>query len=203
MRLLFIFIVSTFSTTYQIDKYYSQDLSCSKQETSWAITEVASCTPTTSCQNLNGLTGHQTTCQTVAPTVPTGWATFVAYQDLNCALVPTIMSVPADGCTGYWIGATVALLCSSQVGTVVDCQQNSQTCGGCSFKSANKNGTCTRGNPTLSYTMSSYKFNCPSVTTRATTITATSSSTQTTRPSCAIKLTTATVVAIFIVASLI
>lgn len=179
-------LVVSFSQTYQIEKFYSQDLTCSFQETSWLITQVTTCTPSTSCQNLNGNAGKQVTCQSTLPSLPTGWASLQSFQSsTNCGGIGMTFAAPADTCSGYWSGATVRLLCAPIQGSIVDCQASSATCGGCPSQQATKGGTCVQGNPTLSFTMSSYIFTCPSVTTTATTrasTTGTSSTSVTTTP---------------------
>lgn len=179
----FVFLSLAFSQTmFQIDKFYSQDLTCGNQETSWLIQQVTSCTATTSCQNLNGNAGHQVACSTSFPTLPAGWASLQSYQtSTTCATTPTTFAAPADTCSGHWTGATVTLFCTPVQGSIQDCQSSSATCGGCPLQPATKGGTCVQGNPTLSFTMSSYRFNCPtSTTTRATTTTQPASNSTTT-----------------------
>lgn len=191
ITLLFIFSLAT--AVPQLTKFYSNDVTCSNQETLWIISEVTTCTPS-SCNNLNGLTGTSVTCPSTI-TYPAGWTWIETWQSsITCQSTPSsIAAMPANGCSGIWTSSTFGLSCGSQStsqGLISDCQASSSSCNGCGVKFATKGGNCTGGNPSTTLLISSYRWFCPAFTTTSTTRALTTTTTQvsTTQPADAIKL---------------
>jgi hypothetical protein len=186
----FLLLLSSIATlamaVTQLTKFYSQDTTCSNQETLWYVTQVTTCTPSSSCTNLNGMVGQMILCPP-SITFPTGWSSIEIWQSsTTCSGASTAFAaMPANGCSGIWTSSTFSLICGTNssilTGAIQDCSASMSTCGGCSVKQATKGGTCVSGNPTTSLPISSYKWTCPSVATTTTT-TSTSSGT-TTSPS--------------------
>jgi hypothetical protein len=157
--------------TFKIDKFYSQDTTCSNYFTSWLVSEVVSCTPAATCTNLNGMTGRITTCASSVPTFPDGWVTFSSYQTLNCGGSVTILSAPLATCSGIWVGSAVSINCVGSNCRVFECSSSSTTCGGCPYKDTNVTNACVNGNPTDTFSMLSYRISPPAFTTARSTTT--------------------------------
>lgn len=179
--------------TFKIEKFYSQDTTCSNYFTSWLVSEVSSCTPVATCENLNDMTGRITTCVTSLPTFPDGWVTFSSYQSINCGGSVTILSTPLATCTGIWVASAVSINCVGSNCRIFECSSSSTNCGGCPYKDTNVTDACVRGNPTDTFTMFSYIISPPAFTTSRTSTTTgltsspannTTTTTNTTKPAC-------------------
>lgn len=187
MLLFVLLFVSCFGATFKVEKYYSQDTTCSNYYTSWFVSQVTSCTAAPGCENLNNNAGRIVECATSIPTFPDGWVTFSAYQTADCTGNVGIMAAPLATCTGYWIGSAVQINCVGSQCRVFNCGLAQQTCLGCPYQDTNGINTCITGNPTTGYTMLSYKIAPPAFTTTRTTTasgatTAPANNTNTTRP---------------------
>jgi hypothetical protein len=152
------------STTYKIEKYYSEDVSCSNYFTSWYVTQVASCSAVL-CENLNNNAGRVTDCSASAPVYPDGWVTFSAYQTIDCSDIPSVSSAPLATCTGFWVGSSVQVNCVGTACRVINCGLASNQCGGCPSQDTNGTNVCIQGNPTQGYTMLGFKIVPPPFTT--------------------------------------
>lgn len=148
------------AATYQVDRFYSDDLTCTGSETALFITQPSSCTPDSSCTNVNGFFGRKRTCETVPPTYPTGWTAIEIWQSSSSCqgISDGVLVVPDGTCSGRWQFSTILATCST--GIVQDCGATNSTCNGCSSMSATNTGVCTAGNPTNSISMQSYKWFC-------------------------------------------
>jgi hypothetical protein len=172
----------------QLTKFYSQDTTCSNQETLWYVAQPATCTPSSSCTYLNGMVGQVISCPS-SITFPIGWSSIEIWQSsTTCAGLSTAYAaMPSNGCSGIWTSSTFSLICGTNqsvlTGAIQDCSASMPTCGGCASKQATKGGTCVGGNPTTNFPISSYKWTCPSATATSTTTTSTTSGTTTTSPS--------------------
>ena len=172
MLSLLLLIASVQGVT-QITKFYSQDLTCSKQETLWYITQPATCTPSATCTNLNGQTASRVECPSVT-NFPSGWSFIEVWASSStCSGVSSaFVAAPSNTCSGIWTSATIMLACgtgTTGVGSILDALQSTASCGGATSKTATKGGNCQTGNPTTSFSIASYKWTCPISTTVATT----------------------------------
>lgn len=161
------------SATYKTEKYYSLDTTCSNYFTSWLVIEVATCTPTVTCENLNNNAGRITTCSTLLPTFPDGWVKFYAYQTLDCSGPVAITGAPLATCTGYWVGSAVKVNCVGSACRVWNCAMALSSCDGCPSQDTNGIDVCITGNPTSGYPMLAFKISPPPFTTTATTLSST------------------------------
>jgi hypothetical protein len=209
--MLILFLLLAFSdvnAVFKTDKYYSQDVTCSNYFTSWFVSQVTTCTPVATCENLNGVVGRITTCTATAPTFPDGWVTFTSYQTLDCSDAGVIMSAPLATCTGYWVGSPVSLNCVGSACRLTNCAQALQSCAGCPSQDTNGINTCVQGNPTSGYTMLAFNIAPPPFTTArptttgATTTTAVvingTTATPTTNPACGTLLSISMLVIVLI-----
>jgi hypothetical protein len=185
------FIVGVFSATFKVEKYYSQDVTCSNYYTSWFVTPVTSCVAVSTCENLNNNAGRIVECVGSLPTFPDGWVTFSAYQTIDCTGNVAIMAAPLATCTGYWIGSPVQVNCAGSQCRVINCGAAQASCAGCPYQDTNGTNVCIRGNPTSGYTMLSYSIAPPPFTTartttstRANNVTTAPANVNTTRPGC-------------------
>jgi hypothetical protein len=178
LLLLFTCTVTAVNVT---QKFYSQDVTCSKQETLWFISQSGTCTAA-ACSNLNGITGSSTVCPGGSVTFPAGWTYVEIWQSsTTCSGASLgIVALPADTCSGIWTSSTIKLNCAT--GTINDCSASVASCTGCSSKPATSGGGCVAGDPTSSLGITSYKWTCPAVTTTTTTTTNSTPTPTTTAP---------------------
>lgn len=148
--------------SYQVTQYYSGDLTCSSAFTAMQIVESTTCTPSSTCTNINNNYGQKVSCVSAPPSYPSGWAALEIWTgSASCQGTSTgILVAPADTCTGKWIYSTAQFNCSNNL--ILDCQASVATCGGCSSKTVTSGGSCVTGNPTTSFPILSYKFTCTS-----------------------------------------
>lgn len=148
--------------TYQVTQFFSNDLTCSNAFTAMQIVQSASCTPSSTCTNVNNNFGSKVSCVTAPPQYPSGWAALEIWvSSSGCSGTSDgILVAPADTCTGKWSLATMQMNCSNNV--ILDCSATVSGCGGCSSKSATQGGSCVTGNPVTSLAVQSYKWTCTS-----------------------------------------
>lgn len=142
----------------KVSNFFNSDLLCTLNPSAMYVTQTATCT-TAPCSNLVSKAGTNVTCPSTL-TYPSGWVRIETWgASTTCSGVPdAILATPKDTCSGFWTGATVTLSCSTK--QIFDCGASTQTCSGCTAKTADTSGNCVAGNPTTSFIVSSYKFIC-------------------------------------------